>query len=54
VLQAAASVEAVEGLFLRGAAGWIRREGQGSLGSGWEETEGDSRTEVSMQLDWSF
>jgi hypothetical protein len=54
MLQAAASVEAREGLFLRAGAGWMRREGAEALGSGYEETRGDSRTEASCQLDWSF
>ena len=54
LLQASVSVEPQEGLFLRCGAGWLRREGEDALGSGWEETEGDSRTEISGQLDWEF
>ena len=54
VLQGAVSVEPREGLFLRGGVGVLRRQDAESLGSGYEETEGGSRTEASLQLDWSF
>ncbi len=54
MLQAAVSVEPREGLFLRGGVGWLRRQDAETLGSGYEETEGGSRTEASCQLDWSF
>ncbi|MGM0627572.1 MAG: hypothetical protein ACQETZ_05375, partial [Candidatus Fermentibacterota bacterium] len=54
VLQGAVSVEPREGLFLRGGVGVLRRQDAEALGSGYEETEGGSRTEASLQLDWSF
>jgi hypothetical protein len=40
-----------EGMTLRGAVSWRRTDGAVSLGSGWEETQGDSRTEFGLQLD---
>jgi hypothetical protein len=54
LLQAAVSVEPREGLFLRAGVGWTLRDGAESIGSGYEETEGDSRTEAGLQLDWRF
>ncbi len=49
-----ASAEVSEGLFLRGAMGRKIVEDVEFLGSGWEETEGDSRTELGFQLDYAF
>jgi len=49
-----ASAEISEDFFLRGACGWKTVEDAGVLGSGWEETEGDSRTELGFQLDYAF
>jgi hypothetical protein len=48
------SAELSEDFFLRGAAGWKTVEDAEYLGSGWEETEGDSRTELGFQLDYAF
>lgn len=48
------SAEVSEGFFLRGALGRKIVEDAGFLGSGWEETEGDSRTELGFQLDYAF
>ncbi|NOQ21764.1 MAG: hypothetical protein GQ565_03820 [Candidatus Aegiribacteria sp.] len=49
-----ASAEISEGFFLRGAMGRKIVEDADFLGSGWEETEGDSRTELGFQLDYAF
>ncbi|MCD4700493.1 MAG: hypothetical protein K8S24_01410, partial [Candidatus Aegiribacteria sp.] len=48
------SAEVSDGLFLRGALGRKTVEDTDFLGSGWEETEGDSRTELGFQLDYAF
>jgi hypothetical protein len=54
LLFAQLSLELSEQFTLR--AGTSRRvvEDASSLGSGWEETEGDSRTEFGIQLDYAF
>jgi len=49
-----ASAEVSEGLFLRGSLERKIVEDTDFLGSGWEETEGDSRTELGFQLDYAF
>lgn len=49
-----ASAEVSERLYLRGAAGSRIVENAECIGSGWEETEGDSRTELGFQLDYDF
>ncbi|MCK4806308.1 MAG: hypothetical protein KAT09_01605 [Candidatus Aegiribacteria sp.] len=49
-----ASAEVSEGFFLRGALGRKSVEDADFLGSGWEETEGNSRTELGFQLDYAF
>ena len=51
---AGASAEVSEGLFLRGTIKRKIVEDADTLGSGWEETEGDSRTEMGFQLDYTF
>jgi hypothetical protein len=48
------SAEISDGFFLRGALGRKTVEDAEVLGSGWEETEGDSRTELGFQLDYAF
>ena len=49
-----ASAEISEGFFLRGAFGRKTVEDAEALGSGWEETAGNSRTELGFQLDYTF
>lgn len=51
-----ASLSAVlgEGTILRGRVCRHIVEGAEHMGSGWEETEGGGRTELGIQLDWSF
>jgi hypothetical protein len=48
------SAELGEGAFLRARLSRLVVENMESLGSGWEETEGGSRTEFGLQLDWAF
>ncbi len=48
------SAELSEGFSLRGAIERKIVEDVDFLGSGWEETEGDSRTELGFQLDYAF
>ncbi len=48
------AAEISEGFFLRGAVERKIVEDTEFLGSGWEETEGDSRTELGFQLDYAF
>ena len=48
------STEVSEGCFLRGAIERKIVEDADILGSGWEETEGGSRTELGFQLDYAF
>ncbi len=48
------SAEISDSFFLRGAVGNKTVENAAYLGSGWEETEGDSRTELGFQLDYAF
>ena len=48
------SAEVSEGCFLRGSIDRKIVEDSDFLGSGWEETEGDSRTELGFQLDYAF
>ena len=48
------SIEASPGLFFRAGAEHLTKRGAESLGSGWEETQGDSRTRLGLQLDYSF
>lgn len=43
-----------DGFFLRGALARKTVEDAEALGSGWEETEGDERTELGFQLDYTF
>lgn len=48
------SAEISDGFILRGAFAEKTVEDAAALGSGWEETEGDSRTELGFQLDYAF
>jgi len=48
------SAELREGAFLRARISRQSVENMESLGSGWEETGGGSRTEFGLQLDWAF
>jgi hypothetical protein len=48
------SVELGEGAFLRGRVSRLAFENMESLGSGWETTDGGERTELGLQLDWTF
>ena len=54
LLQASATVNLSPDAVLRARGSWYCREGEEVLGSGWEETEGPSRTILGVQLDWSF
>jgi len=54
LLQASVSLNPRENIDLRARIAWQQREGVDHLGSGWEETEGGSRTEAGIQLDYSF
>jgi hypothetical protein len=54
LLFAQLSVELTEDLTVRAAASRRVVEDALFLGSGWEETEGDSRTELGFQLDYAF
>jgi len=54
LLQASVSLHIDDRAVLRLKGGWYRKEGEDTLGSGWEETEGPSRTEAGVQLDWNF
>jgi len=54
LLQASVSLKPSESIDLRARIAWQQREGADHLGSGWEETEGGSRTEAGIQLDYSF
>ncbi|MEN8209078.1 MAG: hypothetical protein ABFR50_07485 [Candidatus Fermentibacteria bacterium] len=49
-----ASAELSEDFFIRGAVTRKTVEDTDFQGSGWEETEGDSRTELGFQLDYAF
>ncbi len=49
-----ASAEISEGFFLRGAFERKTFEDTEALGSGWEETAGNSRTKLAVQLDYTF
>ena len=49
-----AAAELSEGFYLRGTVERKIVEDAGFLGSGWEETEGNSRTELGFQLDYAF
>ncbi len=48
------SFNLTEDLVIRGAVSHRTVEDAAALGSGWEETEGDSRTELGFQLDYAF
>lgn len=48
------SVSVTDELWLRGAVSSRTVDGASSLGSGWEETQGDSRTDFGFQLDYAF
>lgn len=48
------SVSLTDELWLRGAVSRRTVDGAPSLGSGWEETMGDSRTDFGFQLDYAF
>ncbi|MFO8184226.1 MAG: hypothetical protein R6U39_08640 [Candidatus Aegiribacteria sp.] len=48
------SVRVADKLWLRGAVSRRTVDGASSLGSGWEETQGDSRTDFGFQLDYAF
>lgn len=54
LLQASATYNLSASAVLRSKCSWYCMEGSESLGSGWEETEGSSRTELGLQLDWEF
>ncbi len=54
LLQASAMVNLSPEAVLRARGSWYFREGEEVLGSGWEETEGPSRTTLGVQLDWGF
>ena len=54
LLQASVSLHIEESAILRAKWSWYCKEGEESLGSGWEETEGASRTAFGLQLDWNF
>ncbi|MBD3368775.1 hypothetical protein GF402_00240 [Candidatus Fermentibacteria bacterium] len=54
LLQGSVSLEAAPGMFVRARGLWERRENVETMGSGWEETEGDGRTTVGLQLDYAF
>lgn len=48
------SAEITSDLFLRLGFSSLTMEDASSMGSGWEETSGDSRSEMGVQLDWAF
>lgn len=48
------SVSVTDELWLRGAVSRRTVDGASCLGSGWEETQGDSRTDFGFQLDYAF
>ncbi len=52
LLQASLSVEPARGWRLRFRIGRFHGYGRDSLGSGYEQTEGPSRTDAGLQLDW--
>lgn len=54
LLQGSVSLHISSSAVLRARCAWYNIEGEPSLGSGWEETEGSSRTEAGLQLDWNF
>ena len=54
LLQSSVSLHIEGTAVLRIKGSWYCKEGEESLGSGWEETEGSSRTAVGIQLDWNF
>ena len=54
ILYTQLSVSLDEDITIRGALSRRTTDGASSLGSGWEETQGDSRTEFGFQLDYAF
>jgi hypothetical protein len=54
LLQGAVSLHISSAAVLRARCAWYNMEGEESLGSGWEETDGSCRTEAGLQLDWNF
>lgn len=54
MLQGAVSLEIRDGLKLTSRGYWKTFENADSIGSGWEETSGDSRYGLGLQVDYSF
>jgi hypothetical protein len=54
LMQLSVSLQTAPGMFLRARTLHEAREDVEALGSGWEETQGGSRTTVSVQLDCAF
>lgn len=54
LMQAAMALHLEQRAVLRARLRWLTRESVDFLGSGYEETDGNSRTEAGLQLDWKI